>query len=66
MWWRTRATCHNNVTVTSERHPLKSPHFQYLNGNISVRSTKMTKLTPTLAGLDIDTIILLTLAKSFF
>ena len=30
MWWRTRdtrATCHNWVTVTSERYPLKSPRF---------------------------------------
>ena len=27
VWWRTRATCHNRVTVTCERHPLKSPRF---------------------------------------
>ena len=29
-WWRTRdtrATCHNRVTVSCERHPLKSPRF---------------------------------------
>ena len=30
VWWRTRdarATCHNRVTVTCERHPLKSSRF---------------------------------------
>ena len=30
MWWRTkdkRATCHNRVTVSCERHPLNSSRF---------------------------------------
>ena len=42
VWWRTRdtsATCHNRLTVTCERHPLKSPRFSrsywYLNRILS-------------------------------
>ena len=38
VWWRTRdtrATCHNRMTVTCERQPLKIlPIFQDLNGTI--------------------------------
>ena len=32
VWWRTRATCHQRVTVSNERHPLESPSFQDLGG----------------------------------
>ena len=32
VWWRTRATCHNRVLVTCERHLSNIPAFQDLNG----------------------------------
>ena len=39
VWWCTRDTrvmCYNRVTVTYERHPLKSAAFQDLNGTIKL------------------------------
>ena len=39
VWWRTldkRVTCHNRMTVTCEKHPLKSPRFKDLNATCKI------------------------------